>query len=231
MKREKSEVYLSTQEKSITSYKPNNFDELVSFLEQSEKDRLSRNESYISNLEKDLEYLDMMLVEEVKTIKDINQLEVLVKQRLRVLEKSISIADDKDRFQKSINSAIQLLEIIDAKKAVLQTDEVHDFDRKLFSDIYDYCTKETDVIDNTKSEFFRAVETANFSILRPKARGKGKIRNLIYCLKTMGMIRFEWYTQVVESLGITKSDCKYNAGNWNEGLEVILNQFKANRKK
>lgn len=235
METAKKEIYIKTTKPQPDLSEPYDGDtlegnnEFMKELQENERQRVEMNETFISMLENDLEHYDMMLVES-KTIKDIYQVELLVLMRLRALEKSINLEDeDKDRFQNSIDSAKQLLQIIKAKKSLLQSNEVrkYDFDQKIFRAIFDYCTNGKPIFTNSVAEFYQAVETANFSVLTTTNGNKGKLRNLIHFIATgKGLMNSNWYFDVVDSLGIKKSDCKNNSVNWYDGLETACKEQK-----
>ena len=226
METAKKEIYIKTTKPQPDLSEPYDGDtlegnnEFMKELQENESQRVEMNETFISMLENDLEHYDMMLVES-KTIKDIYQVELLVLMRLRALEKSINLTDeDKDRFQNSIDSAKQLLEIIDAKKAVLQTDEKkkYPFNQKLLKTIYDYCKYTNPIFTNSVAEFYIAVETANFSELKPTVSNERKIVNLIYYIKKEKIMNSDWYTDVVASIGLKKKDCYHDNCAWYDDL-------------
>ncbi|MCE4564344.1 hypothetical protein INQ51_08470 [Maribellus sp. CM-23] len=97
----------------------------------------------------------------------------------------------------------------------------------LMRNIFEISSKETrdygKIMDCSDEDFFRAIETADFSHLNVKV--KIKVQHLIYSLSSkMGE---KWYGQVVASLGWEKRYCsglrgKLEFDKWAEELDLLL---------
>lgn len=106
---------------------------------------------------------------------------------------------------------------------------LYEVDRMLVERIFDFCQNEVKkpIFKIDKTEFLKRFERADFSGDICTRRNKTKIRTIVYKVSLLGAMNDNWYTDAVESLGITKSQCSgfYYEQSFGNGLETIIKEY------
>ena len=165
------------------------------------------------------EYIKERLAELEKVNSDtLNQIAILDtwKSKVNKLKRIIQKADNHKPQQKADNHKPQ--QQVDAKR--------YEVDNTLFKTIYRYCQGKG-MFNIDEAEFLERIATADLSGEIYNEGNKTKIRVLIKMIARFGVINESWYTDVVESLGISKNECtKPQNYKFESDLEVIIKEWK-----
>lgn len=195
------------------------------------EEKVKHEIEYLERLKIDFSKLNVYLIERI--INEISKSRIETTHSvagLKVITASTNIVQKRNDLLDELSLMIinRKLENIAIEAEENTKREKYDFDIQIFTKIFEYCKAGKGVIfDNTFSEFMKAVETADFSILKPTARNKGKIKNLVHFINSRCYMNSNWYSDVVKSLGIKKSDCVSNSQKWYGGLEGYIKENKA----
>jgi hypothetical protein len=154
-----------------------------------------------------------------------------IKERLADLEKVNSDTINQiavlDSWQSKVNELERIIQKADNHEPQQQVDgKWYEVDITLFKTIYKYCQGKG-MFNIDEAEFLERIATADLSGEIYNKGNKTKIRVLIKMIARFGVINESWYTDVVESLGISKNECTKPLNyKFESDLEAIIKEWR-----
>jgi hypothetical protein len=154
-----------------------------------------------------------------------------IKERLAELEKVNSDTLNQiailDIWKSKVNKLKRIIQKADNHEPQQQVDgKWYEVDITLFKTIYKYCQGKG-MFNIDEAEFLERIATADLSGEIYNKGNKTKIRVLIKMIARFGVINESWYTDVVESLGISKNECTKPLNyKFESDLEAIIKEWR-----